>query len=157
MCTILKNPTLKSSVAFSTNVKAWFHDTAWSHQRKAATLYMSKSASRAAHRTSVSASSTDAGSEAALVDGLLFASISSEPTSTRQNFRMGQAISTFLLPCCFPRSVQFLYIRFIGINGTTGQHTHVVRTHHYMYGQQQWSNLRVNSGADITFIPQALH
>ena len=59
-------------------------------------LRMSKGSSRAASGISASASSTDAGSEATLVDGLLFASISSGATLTRQTFRMGQAITALL-------------------------------------------------------------
>ena len=61
------------------------------------------------------------GSEAALVDGLLFASISSRATLRRQNFRTGQAITALLSPRCFPRNVLFFHIRFISINGTTCQ------------------------------------
>ena len=51
---------------------------------------------------------------------VVIGSISIGATLTRQNFRMGQAITALLSPRCFPTSVLFLYIRFIRINSTTG-------------------------------------
>ena len=56
---------------------------------KAATLYTSKGPSRAAPRTS------SAGSEAMLVDGLLFALVSSGATLTKQNFQTGKVFPHF--------------------------------------------------------------
>ena len=110
----------------------------WSHQRKAATLRTSKGSSRAAPGISASVSSTDTGSEAMLVDDLLFASVSSRATLTRQNFRTGRAFSTLLSPHGFPRIVLYFYICFISINSTTGQH-----------GQFKFTTVRIESNGKV--------
>ena len=55
---------------------------------------------------------TDTGSEAVLVDDLLFASISSWATLTEQNFRTRQAFNTLLSPRGLQRAVLFFYIRY---------------------------------------------
>ena len=92
-----------------------------SHQPKIATLCTSKGSSSTAPGIAASVSSTGACAETALVDGLLFASISSGAALTWQNIWMRQAITALLSPRCFPRSVLFLYIHFISINGGTRQ------------------------------------
>ena len=88
----------------------------WSHHRKIATSCTSEGSSRGASGRSASASSTDTGSEAELVDGLLFESISNRATFTRQNFQTQQANIALPLPRCFPRSLLLRYIHFISLS-----------------------------------------
>ena len=44
-----------------------------------------------------------------------------------------------------------LYIRFVSLNSSTGQHARAVETHHYMYRQQWWSTPQVNYRSDVTY------
>ena len=62
--------------------------------------------------------------------------------------RMGQALTTFLHKNCF-----VLYIRFVTLNGTTGQRAQSKLTTICMYTcrQQQWRTPQVNSGSDFTY------
>ena len=99
MCVVLKDPTLKSTVAFSTNVEPWFHDTQVTSAKGQKTSRSrsggAKGSSRAAPGMSASMNSTDIGSEAVLIDGLLFASISSGLLSRRRTFKCDKLLLYF--------------------------------------------------------------